>query len=237
VSLPADETVEVTVVRDRPWSASCVYLGRLRSRIEISADEPPTFARLVDLVCHEAYPGHHTERVRQELWCGGGEPRPECVPLLATGPSSVLSEGLASLAAAIVFDEDELRSLAQDAGLRPAEVEEEMVERRAATILSRLRAVNSNVALMLQRGATPADGAEYLVLYGLRTPERAERIVAWMADPLRAAYMFAYPAGVSLVAALVARDGREKALGRLLDEPTLARSLAARLPGALEWFG
>jgi len=237
VSFPAGDAVEVAVVRDRPWSASCVYLGRLRSRIEISADEPPTFARLVDLVCHEAYPGHHTERVLQELWCGGDEPRPECVPLLATGPSSVLSEGLASLAAAIVFGEDELRAVAGAAGLRAGDIEEEVVEWRAATILSRLRAVNSNVALVLQRGATPAEAAEYLVRYGLRTPERAERIAAWMADPLRAAYMFAYPAGASLVEALVARDGPEGALRLLLSEPALAGSLAAQLPGASEWFG
>ena len=90
---------------------------------------------------------------------------------------------------------------------------------------------------MLQRGATPAEAAEYLVRYGLRTPERAERIAAWMADPLRAAYMFAYPAGASLVEALVARDGPEGALRLLLSEPALAGSLAAQLPGASEWFG
>ena len=206
VSLPDEDAVEFAVVRGRPWSASCTYLGGLRSCIELGADEPPTFARLVDLVCHEAYPGHHTERVRLEL-----RRRPECRPVLTVGPSSVRSEGLASLAARLVFDEDDLRALAGEAGLLPDEAEEEVVEWRAAAILSRLRAVNSNAALL-----PPAQRADYLVRYGLRSPERAERIAAWMADPLHAAYTFAYPAGLSLVEGLVARNGREETLRVLL---------------------
>jgi len=206
VSLPDEDSVEVAVVRGRPWSASCTYLGGCRSRFELGVDEPPTFARLVDLVCHEGYPGHHTERVRQEL-----RRRPECRPVLAVGPSSVLSEGLASFAAALVFDEDDLRALAREAGLSPSEVEEEVVEWRAAAVLSRLRAVNSNAALL-----PPAERAEYLVRYGLRSPERAERIAAWMADSLHAAYTFAYPAGLTFVESLVARNGREQTLRLLL---------------------
>jgi hypothetical protein len=206
VSLPDADAVEVALVRGRPWSASCTYLGRLRSRIELGADEPPTFARLVDLVCHEAYPGHHTERVRQEL-----RRRPEYRPVLTVGPSSVVSEGLASAAASLVFDEDDLRALAGEAGLSPTQAEEELGEWRAAAILSRLRAVSSNAALL-----PPAERAEYLVRYGLRSPERAERIAAWMADPLHAAYTFAYPAGLSLVESLVARSGRGEALRLLL---------------------
>jgi len=206
VSLPDADAVEVEVVRGRPWSASCTYLGGCRSRIELGADEPPTFARLVDLVCHEAYPGHHTERVRQELLR-----RPECRPVLAVGPSSVASEGLASAAATLVFDEDDLRALAREAGLSPCQAEEEVVEWRAAAVLSRLRAVSSNAALL-----PPGERAEYLVRYGLRSPERAERIAAWMADPLHAAYTFAYPAGLSRVESLVARNGRGETLRLLL---------------------
>jgi hypothetical protein len=200
VSLPDGDAVEVAVVRGRPWSASSTYLGGLRSRIELGADEPPTFARLVDLVCHEAYPGHHAERVRLEL-----RGRPECRPVLAVGPSSVRSEGLASLAPRLVFDEDDVRSLS------PAGAEEEVVEWRAAAILSRLRAVNSNAALL-----PPGERAGYLVRYGLRSPDRAQRIAAWLGDPLHAAYAFAYPAGLSLVEALVARNGRAETLRLLL---------------------
>ena len=206
VSLPDEDAVEVAVVRDRPWSASCTYLGGYRSRIELGADEPPTFARLVDLVCHEGYPGHHAERVRLEL-----RRRPECRPVLAAGPSSVRSEGLASLAAALVFDEDDLRALAREAGLSASEAEEEVLEWRAAAILSRLRAVNSNAALL-----PPAERAGYLVRYGLRSPARAARIADWLADPLHAAYTFAYPAGLGRVEALVAQNGREETVRLLL---------------------
>ena len=85
------------------------------------------------------------------------------------------------------------------------------MEWRAAAILSRLRAVNSNAALL-----PPAERADYLVRYGLRSPDRAARIAAWMADPLHAAYTFAYPAGVTLVEGLVARNGREETMRLLL---------------------
>ena len=62
VELPADEGVVLEIVHDKPWWASCDYLGGLRSRIAVNADLPMSAIDLLVLAIHETYPGHHTER-------------------------------------------------------------------------------------------------------------------------------------------------------------------------------
>jgi hypothetical protein len=65
-SLPADEVVEVAVVGDVHWAGHAEYLGAMRSRIAINRDLPIPSMRLLELVSHEAYPGHHTEAICTE---------------------------------------------------------------------------------------------------------------------------------------------------------------------------
>jgi hypothetical protein len=66
VALPADEAVEVRLVRDKPWSGYNWYLGDGRSRVELNTDLPIYAYRLTDLLAHETYPGHHTEHALKE---------------------------------------------------------------------------------------------------------------------------------------------------------------------------
>ena len=40
VDLPAGADVDLKIVRDKPWMASCDYLGHLRSRIRVNVDLP-----------------------------------------------------------------------------------------------------------------------------------------------------------------------------------------------------
>jgi len=60
--LPADESVEIRMVKGAHWGGHNQYLGERRSLIEINLDRPWTAMRLVTLIAHEGYPGHHTER-------------------------------------------------------------------------------------------------------------------------------------------------------------------------------
>ena len=62
LSLPPDESVEIRMVKGAHWGGKNKYLGERRSRIEINIDRPWTAMRLVTLIAHEGYPGHHTER-------------------------------------------------------------------------------------------------------------------------------------------------------------------------------
>ena len=66
VELPDGEGVVLEIVRDKPWWASCDYLGDLRSRIAVNVDLPMSAVELLVLAIHETYPGHHTERCCKE---------------------------------------------------------------------------------------------------------------------------------------------------------------------------
>jgi hypothetical protein len=66
VALPADEGVEFALVSDKPWSGYNWYLGNNRSLVEINTDLPIRANNLLNLICHEAYPGHHTEHALKE---------------------------------------------------------------------------------------------------------------------------------------------------------------------------
>ena len=97
--LPEGEAIEISMVSDKPWSGYNWYLGDCRSLVEINTDLPIRANALLDLICHEGYPGHHTEhaikeqRLYREL--GYGE---HAIQLINT-PECVISEGIATLAA------------------------------------------------------------------------------------------------------------------------------------------
>ncbi|HEU0165715.1 MAG TPA: hypothetical protein VFQ54_11780, partial [Thermomicrobiales bacterium] len=65
-ALPDGEAVELSFVQDKPWSGYNWYLGSNRSLIEINTDLPIKANALLDLMCHEGYPGHHTEHSLKE---------------------------------------------------------------------------------------------------------------------------------------------------------------------------
>ncbi len=61
VTLPEIEAIEIAMVSDKPWGGYNWYLGDCRSLIEINTDLPIRANSLLDLICHEGYPGHHAE--------------------------------------------------------------------------------------------------------------------------------------------------------------------------------
>jgi hypothetical protein len=66
VDLPPDERVDYETVRGEVWEAFNSYRGDLCSVVEVNEDLPISLTSLIDIVAHEAYPGHHTERVCKE---------------------------------------------------------------------------------------------------------------------------------------------------------------------------
>ena len=66
LDLPEGEHVEVEYVRGKPWAAYHVYRGELRSVVQINSDVAWTPRSVLETVCHESYPGHHTLSVLAE---------------------------------------------------------------------------------------------------------------------------------------------------------------------------
>jgi hypothetical protein len=106
--LPADEEVSVQSVTGRPGNlAFSGYYGKYRSRIEYNLDVSLDLSRILEIMSHEGYPGHHVEAVlkEQELYQNRGYVE-RSLDLLLT-PQAVISEGLAMLAVSVIFTADE----------------------------------------------------------------------------------------------------------------------------------
>jgi hypothetical protein len=128
VSLPAGESVSIAYVRGRGWSGYSRYLGSVRSRIEVNTSLPLTVDRVLELACHEGYPGHHVYSLLRDraLVEGRGWSEFSVTPLFS--PDAFVAEATASLAAMMVFSNEERLAFERDvlfpqAGLNASETE------------------------------------------------------------------------------------------------------------------
>ncbi len=196
LGLPPDEDVETELVHDEPWLAYNYYVGGRRSRIAINVDLPIAAPELVDLVAHEAYPGHHTEHAWKEHLLVDAGVVEESLVLIPT-PQSMVSEGIAETAWELVEDatRDDVTAVLVDAGVafdaeRAAAVEE---ARRP------LRSVGLNAALMLHEdGASEEEAVDYVERWSARPREYAQWGVRFLQDPLWRAYAATYSLGGDL---------------------------------------
>jgi hypothetical protein len=219
IPLPADEMVMFELVSDKPWSGYNWYLGDARSRVDINTDLPIRANGLLNLVCHEAYPGHHTEHSlkEQQLYIerGWGE---HAIQLINT-PECVISEGIATLAADIIFG-DEAAAWA-NATIYPlggitGDPEREQRIDQASWLL---RALSGNAALLLhEQGVDPEDVVQYIMRYGLRTEREARQSLRFISTPLWRAYIFTYTAGRDLLGRWLQRGDRSERFRTLLTE-------------------
>lgn len=219
IDLPPDEAVEFALVSDQPWSGYNWYLGNARSRVDINTDLPIRASNLLDLVCHEAYPGHHTEHALKErrLYAerGWGE---HAIQLINT-PECVIAEGIATLAADMIFGDEaaawasaEIYPLGDIAG-------DPERERRIADARWLLRALSGNAALLLhEQHADPEEVVAYIMRYGLRTEREARQQLRFISTPLWRPYIFTYFAGRELLGRWLERGDRAERFGLLLNE-------------------
>jgi hypothetical protein len=222
-ALPDDEQIELTLVKDKPWGAYNWYLGRHRSLIEMNTDSPLHANGIVGLLAHEAYAGHHTEHAIKEhaLYeqCGYVE---QCV-LLINAPECVISEGIATMAADVIFGEGELEAWTRaEIYPRAGIVDELSVEeveriRQASEALS---GVSDNAALMLHvDGKSDEEVIAYLLKYSGRTRDEAKRSIRFLRHPLYRSYTYTYACGHALVKQLCERHDKVTVFKRLLSEP------------------
>jgi hypothetical protein len=227
VSLPPTETVSFRVAGEAAWSALHRYCGRFRSQITVNAGARPRRTQLAQLVAHEAYPGHHTERCRKEA--GIGREWPEHAVLVANSPQSVVAEGAAELGLAAVLGPGWGPLVADALAGLGLDFDGELAERvEAAT--ARLARVRQDAALLLHDRGAPVE----LVLAHLRRwllvdEPRARQILQFMCQAVWRGYTTTYVEGAELVGAWWARDPGPARLRRLLDEPLTPRTLRAEL--------
>jgi hypothetical protein len=206
LELPAGEELVAEAVRDEPWWAFNYYLGGLRSRVVLNVDVLTTAFELVALALHEAYPGHHTERVAKEERLVRRLGRVEESIQLVPTPQAIVSEGIGEMGDDLLLDDDLERALA--AVLRSHGLDDELG--RALEIdraREPLRRVSVDAALLLHEdGSSPADAQAYLERWALSSPERAAHSVQFLLDRTWRAYAITYSAGRDLCRAYVSAD-------------------------------
>jgi hypothetical protein len=231
VELPDGEDVALEIVRDKPWMASCDYLGDLRSRIAVNIDLPLSAIELLILASHETYPGHHAERCCKEHRLVRGRGLLEETLVLVPTPQSLVTEGIAKLAPEMLLEGDGGAAVA--AVMHDARIELDLPHALAVRrVLEPCRWAEVNAALMLHDGgASEAEVEAYLERWGLMTPEWTAHMIRFFTQPTSRTYVMTYPAGRELCRSYVA--GEPERFRRLLTEQVRVRDLSeARDAGA-----
>jgi hypothetical protein len=223
VDLAEGEGVSVETVGAVPWMAFCAYEGGLHSRIEINVDLPLSAMELLVLALHETYPGHHAERAVKEHELVRGRGLLEETLVLVPTPQSLVSEGIAKLAPALLLEGEGGAALAGVIGAAGIDfdLDRSLAVRRA---LEPCRWAEVNAALMLHEdGAGEAEVRAYLERWGLMTPQLAAHMIRFFNEPTSRTYVMTYPAGGELCGAYVAGDPDR--FRRLLTEQVRVRDL------------
>jgi len=225
VELPDGEGVVLESVRDRPWMAFCQYLGGLRSDITVNVDLPISALELLTLAIHETYPGHHTERCSKEHLLVRGRGLLEETLVVVPAPQSLVSEGIAELAPAVLLEGEggpALAAVVQDAGIG-FDLAHALAVQRA---LEPCRWAEVNAALLLHdAGASEADAQAYLERWGLLNPTLAAHVIRFLGEPGSRTYVMNYSAGRELCRSYVA--GEPERFRSLLTEQVRVGDLQA----------
>ena len=198
--LPDGEAVRWELVGGKTWAGNADYLGALQTLVRINTDHPIGAHRLLELVCHEAYPGHHTENA-----CKDALGRAELSAFVYPSPQALIAEGIAECAIEALLGAD-AEVIAAEC-LRPAGIAYDHVtaaDVRQAEAL--LLAVPSNVALMLDDGATSAEAHEYARTWLLENAELIDMAITHLEARAWRPYESCYPVGRELCRRYAAAD-------------------------------
>lgn len=108
MTLPIGERVDVTYVSHKPWSAFSRYMGGAHSVIQVNMDYPLTVDRILNLACHEGYPGHHVFNSMRDQALVQTFHRDEFRVQPTFSPQSYVSEAAANYAPSLLSEHDRL---------------------------------------------------------------------------------------------------------------------------------
>jgi len=231
VTLPADEQIEMLVTSGKFYMGENWYLGNYQSSVELNTDLSTDIKGLVDFICHEGYPGHHTEFVlkEQHLFRECGYLEQTIFPIIS--PQAVISEGIASSAREMIFRLSEAEQwLAEHiypaAGIEPDSLD--IVKLRQAEEFLDYPA-GGNAAFLLHEGRPDAEVIEYLITYSLVSYEEACKFLEYLKVPFQQAYVFTYFHGKQLMKPWLQGSDRWTAFHRFLTEQVYPSELAQRV--------
>jgi hypothetical protein len=223
--LPPGEEVSFELVQDKDFAANADFSGGLRTRIEINDELPIASYRLLELVSHEAYPGHHTESVCKQAGLIEEEGCIELAVYAYPTAQGLIAEGLAMVAL-----ETLLGAEAHTVGasvLEPLGIPYDAATASAALEFEHaLLGLRANLAMMLDERAITVDQARaYAREWLLDTDEHIEKVVSSLIARRWTPYESCYPEGLALCRRFV--GGEPSRFKRLLRDQLTPADLAA----------
>jgi hypothetical protein len=219
IDLPQGEEVELDIVSDKVFGGENWYLGNYRSRVELNTDLPINMRWLIDLVCHEGYPGHHTEFVMKErhLYRELGYIEQSISPIIC--PQSVISEGIATSAFEMAFTRTGAEQWAREhlypaAGIEPIDIDTEKFTRANELMAG----IDGNARFMMSDGRSDDEVKQYIMKYALLPEEYAQKDLEFLRDPFREGYIFTYFYGRRLMKPWLQGDDKQQVFKRFLTE-------------------
>lgn len=220
IPLPENETFEMSLVTDKPWSGYNWFKGSAHSLIEINTDLPRRIDHVLHLMSHEGYPGHHTDISTKEhtLFRGNGWLEFSMHPLYS--PQSVIAEGIAETAGEIIYSQDEALaymrdSIARRLGKRDLDFPKLM---KISSLFDDLRSVAANASILLFSEMLPeSEVFDYLRQFALIDRAFAEKRLQFL--KIYRGYIYTYYYGYDLLKAYFSgKDARAEFI-KLLSEP------------------
>ncbi|HET8842809.1 MAG TPA: hypothetical protein VFN35_15200 [Ktedonobacteraceae bacterium] len=231
VDLPAEEGIEMQTVSDTVSAGENRYLGNYRSRVELNTDLPPDVNSLMNFICHEGYPGHHTEFIlkEQSLFQERGYLEQAILPIIS--PQAVISEGIATSAFEMIFTPEESEQwLAEhiypEAGIEPASLDIAKLH-KARELLD--YPVGVNAAFLLHEGRSDEEVRQYLLKYLQSSDEEAHRFLEFLKVPFQQTYIFTYFYGKQLMNPWLKGPQRWIAFRRFLTEQVYPSELVKEI--------
>lgn len=231
IELPSTDAFSLELVRGTGWSGNNLYRGAARGTIQFNTDFPVVMDRVVELACHESYPGHHTHvsLLDERLAKRRGWIEFAIFPLF--GPIGFIAEGEASYAHAVAFSPDEQVRF-ESAVLYPLaglDATDAPKLRSLRTELNQLPGARLTIGRLFLDGVIDRGEARRLLeRYQLVSQPFAEEILAFMTK--YRSYIINYGLGEIAVRDYLRRVGddaetRWRAMEALISEPTLPADL------------
>jgi hypothetical protein len=205
IELPAEEHIEVEYVFHKPWSGFSRYLGHSHSVIQINMDFPHTVDQILDLACHEGYPGHHVFNTLRDRSLVERDQEEEWLAQPTFSPQSFVSEAAASYAPEIAFTPEQRIHVERDvlfplAGLDASKAARNVqVERLIDSLDTAEPAIARDYLDGRLEFVRAADALERETLM-----EHAETMLLYVNE--YRSYMLAYTVGRGMVQKMVERD-------------------------------
>jgi len=148
LTLPEDERVTIEFVDDKPWSAFSRYHGNHQTVIQVNTDYQFTVDQLLQLACHEGYPGHHTRSVLRASVPDLARNWPERWVQLTFSQESLVSEASAMAAVDVAFSPEQRARIERTQLFPLAHLDSRDVERHVAVerLVGELQLIQADVA-------------------------------------------------------------------------------------------